>query len=308
MSFSGARSFVLLVLAALVINACTSSVRGSELASEYYNLGNAYYDLGNYDKAVLLFQKAISIDKENRKAFFNLALSLIAADRAGEAQGVLEDLLLQDPDNQSLRETLAFTYHIRGDSERAIEMYQGIIAAYPQSVKARYNLGMLFWELGNREAALEAFVVLSENNPEDLEALYNRGRLLLELDRSEEAVEVLERYLQSKPDRAEPYMLLGQGYRFLEIYDKSLNAYAEALIYDENLAEAWYYSALIQLTKIEDPERGLTALSEALDAGFDDEQLIAGLLGSEELLEREKVETLLEARSLLPETQAGDGQ
>jgi tetratricopeptide (TPR) repeat protein len=110
MGCSAAKLFLLVVVLTSALTACTTTVRGSELSLEYYNLGNAYYDLADYDKSIVFFQKAISIDGENRKAYFNLALAFIAAGRAAEAQGVLEDLILQDPDNQSLMEALAFAY------------------------------------------------------------------------------------------------------------------------------------------------------------------------------------------------------
>jgi tetratricopeptide (TPR) repeat protein len=284
----------------LIFSGCTSTIRGSELSLEYYNLGNAYYDLADYDKSILYYQKALSIDSENKKAYFNLAMALIGAGRPGEAQGVLEGLISQDPNNQNLLEALAFSYHAQGDNVRAIEIYRRILEATPANNKVRYNLGMLLWKEEQREAALDAFSTILENDPEDLDALYNRGELLLELGRIEEAAGVFEAYLQSQPDSADAYMHLADAYRIQERYDKALEAYAQALAYDEKRVEAWFSSAVIQLTKIEDPERGLTALSEALEGGFKNQEAIAELLADPQLLERDRVKDLLQRSGLLP--------
>jgi len=300
MSSTGVKTFFLLSATILVLSTCTTTIRGPELSLEYYNLGNAYYDLADYDKSILYYQKAISIDNENRKAYFNLALALIAAGRAVEAQGVLEDLIVQDPDNQSLMEALAFTYYVQEENEEAIEIYRRVLEVSPENNKARYNLGILLWKQEDREAALDAFSTILENDPEDLEALYHKGELLLQLDQPVEAAEVLEAYLQRQPDSADAFMHLGDAYRILERYDKALEAYAEALIYDEKRGDAWFYSAVIQLTRIEDPDRGLTALTEALETGFQDSERIAELLAAPELLERDKVTVLFQRRGLLP--------
>ncbi len=60
--------FIILGLSLSFIG-CTSTIKGSELAWEYYNLGNAYYELENYSKAVLFLQKAVDLDGEFRKAW-----------------------------------------------------------------------------------------------------------------------------------------------------------------------------------------------------------------------------------------------
>ena len=62
----------------------------------------------------------------------------------------------------------------------------------------------------------------------------------------------------------------------------------------------WFSSAVIQLTKIEDPDRGLTALTQALEGGFGNQEAIAELLADPELLERDRVEALLRQNGLLP--------
>jgi len=284
----------------LILSGCTSTIRGPELSLEYYNLGNAYYDLQDYDKSILYYRKAISIDGENKKARYNLAMAYIASGRAADAQGVLEQLIEQDPDNQSLQEALAFSLYSRGDTSGAIGVYRNILAKAPMNNQVRYNLGMLLWDGEELEAALDAFSVILENDPEDLEALYYRGELLLQLRRLDEAARVFEAYLQSRPDSADAYLHLADTYRAQERFDRALEAYGQVLVYDDTRVEAWFSSAAIRLTKIEDPDRGLTALSEALQGGFKDLDAIKEMLADPALLEPEKVKALLKRSGVLP--------
>ena len=113
--------------------------------------------------------------------------------------------------------------------------------------------------------------------------------------------EVFEAFLQRRPDNAAAYVHLADVYKIQERYDRALEAYSQALTFDESRADAWFSRAVIQLTKIEDPDRGMTALTEALDAGFNDQESISDLLSDSNLLERDKVESLLQQRGLLPE-------
>ncbi len=278
---------------------CASTVKSTDLASEYYNLGNAYYKLGNYTRAILFFQKAMTLDESLYKAGFNLSLALINDGRPGEAEEAVGKLLAMDPDNQSLLEVLAFAYHGQDKDEDAVAVYQQILDVSPEQVNARYNLAVLLWKLENADDALDEFVLVLEYSPDDLDTLFNLGQLLLEQEQAEEAVETLEQYLQLEPSDEEAYMYLGKGYRRLERYDKALAAYTNAITYDEKKAEAWFYSAQILLSKIEDPKRGLTALSQALDYGFKDKDAILALLELPELLDKIKVEALLQKKGLL---------
>ena len=125
---------------------CASTVKSTDLASEYYNLGNAYFEVGNYTRAILFFQKAITFDESLNKAGFNLSLALIKDGRPGEAEEVVGKLLVMDPDNQSLLEVLAFAYHGQDQDEKAIAVYQQILDVSPEQVDARYNLAVLLWK------------------------------------------------------------------------------------------------------------------------------------------------------------------
>ena len=293
--------FPLSLLLTLFLFSCAGTMSARELAREYYNLGNAYYELEEYGKAVDFLTKAFELDGDFRKAGFNLALALIKDDQPERAGMILKDLLKADPENQGILEVLAYAFHVQGKDEQAIEVYRQILSEIPEEKNARYNLGILFWEVGEKEDALKQFQKLMEISPEDFENLFNLGKLYLELDRPAEAVSILEQYLQEKPDDTGAYLLLAGAYRTLKQFDRSLEAYSSVLALDENLGEAWYYSAWILLTEIEDPNKGLTALVQALDYGYKDPEKLAALLESPRLLERAAVESLLEERGLLPE-------
>jgi tetratricopeptide (TPR) repeat protein len=284
----------------LVLAGCAGGWKSAELAREYYNLGNAYYDLGEYGRAADYLARAVELDKDFPKARFNLAMALVRDGRAGLGEEIFRDLLTGDPQNLTLAEGLAFSLYVQGRQEEAVRAYRDILSLEPGNSAARYNIGILFWQLEQREEALQEFLRLLESDPEDLAALFNTGKLLFELDRYEEAAGKVEEYLQAEPGDTDAYMLLAAIYEVGEKYDRALEAYDRALLFDETRAEAWFFSAQILLTEVEDPARGLDALEQALVLGYDDGERIKSLLDSPELLSRDKVEALFAERGLIP--------
>jgi tetratricopeptide (TPR) repeat protein len=289
-----------LLLLPPILLACAGAPRNAALAREYYNLGNAHLELKNFDRAASMYREAIRLDPKLQQAYFNLSLALSESGRAAEAVGILEGLLRKDPQNRELAGALAYAYHAAGQDEKAIAEYERIVEGSPQDTGALYNLAVLLGKAGRVEEAIPELKRLLEQNPQDLDALLLLGRMLAEAGRPEESAAALEQYVQERPEVAEAQALLGDDYRRLERYDRALDAYNAALALKANYAEPLFYSALIYLTRIEDPQAGLAALKQALDDGFADRARITQLYESPGLEEKDKVRQLLAERGLLP--------
>lgn len=293
---------MLLLLLPMFLSGCAGGSRVDNLAAEYYNLGNSYFNQEKYSQAAVFYERALELDVELHKARFNLSLSLIRLNRADEAEILLLKLLAEDPTNIRVFEMLAYNYHIQGRTEDAIELLEDILEKSPESVSARYNLGILLWDIDKKNMAVAAFTTLLDYAPDDSRTLFNLGRLFFELNKAEDAVSYLEEYLQTEPTDVSAFMLLARSHYVLKRYDKALEAYDLALSFEQDLAEAWFQRAVILLTEVEDPEQGLQSLSLALEAGFKDMEMIAGLLDFTNLLERNRVTDLLKSKNLVPDS------
>ena len=86
----------------------------------------------------------------------------------------------------------------------------------------------------------------------------------------------------------------------LQKYARELDAFDKIIAIDAKQADAWFGECRLLLTVVEDPARGLDALSKALEAGFHDQAAVKALLGSSELLDRDKVEGLLKDHNQFP--------
>jgi len=297
-----------ILAAAVLVAGCAGGIRGPQLAAEYYNLGNGYYRLGEYAKSAGFLRRALQLDPHSAPVRFNLALALVKSGQPAEARLLLEELREKDPDNVGLLEALAFVCQVEGDSLQAESLYRLILERSPVNTAARYNLAVLLEQAGRREEAVQELQIVLADDSEDHQVRFRAASLELALGRNEQAAESFLAYLQRQPDSVEAYLGLAEAYRVEERYDKALEAYEQALSYDEKRAEAWFYSALILLTRIDDPDRGLAALEQALACGFRDPQRVQMLLDSPRLLEAGEVRKILDRHGLLPKPEGEPAQ
>ncbi len=289
---------LLLLLFSFSLSGCVSATSREELAREYYNLGNAYFEIGEFKKAIGYYEKAYNYDSSLKSTSYNLALSYIKTNDLEAAIGTLKNLLEGDPENLKVLEALAYAYHLDGNDESAVTILDRILEISPENTDALNNKGIILWDSKDYAGAEENFRKILKYDPEDTDTKFNLGKLLIEAGQIEEGLSFLEDYAQARPDDWEVFMLLGHTYEKLEMYEKSLEAFNLATSIKKDTAEAWFESAKILLTKVEDPDKGLVHLKEALNLGFKDLDKLRGLLKSEDLMEKDKVKELLEEKGI----------
>ena len=280
--------------------ACVTSQGGKQIASDYYNIGNAFFDLGQYDKAIQYYQNALRADPGMVKADYNLALTLVRMKRNEEAVVILKRLVQSDPKNTTLMAALGWAYHQQGMDKEALGQYDAILALSPADQNALYNSGIILWKLARKDEALARFRKDLVIAPEDTDALFAAGSLLLSLDQITEAQDMLSRYVEKKPDDTDAWYLIAGGAERLQKYSRALEAYDKIIAVDAKQANAWFGEARLLLTVVEDPQRGLDALDKALSSGFKDKDAAKVLLASPLLLEKGQVEDAFKEHDLMP--------
>lgn len=294
--------------AALLLAACVTSQSGKQIASDYYNVGNAFFDLGQYEKAITYYQDALRVDPGMVKADYNLALTLVRMKRTDEAVTIFKRLLTSDQKNTTLLSALGWAYHQEGKDKEALDQYEAVLALSPADQNALYNSGIILWKLTKKDDALERFRKVLAVAPDDTDALFAAGSILLSLDQPKDSADMLSRYVEKKPDDLDAWYLIAAGAERLQKYSRALEAYDKLIAIDPRQANAWYGEARLLLTVVEDPQKGLEALDRALSTGFKDKEAVKALLASPQLLEKPKVEEAFKEHDLLPPAEQPKGQ
>ncbi|MBM3301877.1 MAG: tetratricopeptide repeat protein [Deltaproteobacteria bacterium] len=114
----------LLVIAWIVVSATTVVAQGiGSKAKEYFRAGYMASMAREWDSAVSLFTKAVELDPVNPEVYLQRAACFQMADRIDEAIADYEKTLALKPDYYLALEYLAKLYEIKGEYEKAVNLY-----------------------------------------------------------------------------------------------------------------------------------------------------------------------------------------
>jgi len=102
-------------------------------------LGQSYLAAGRFASAETSFRDSLSLNGDQPKAKFNMALAQIAEGRAGEAQAVLHGL-----DGQIPVADLGLALALSGDRQTAITLLSDLVRSGKSDARARQNLALAF--------------------------------------------------------------------------------------------------------------------------------------------------------------------
>lgn len=161
-----------------------------ESAEVYYNIGYIKTVKGEYAAAIEAFRKATKLDRYFAKAFEAMgraykalgktqesAASLKKAadiymgdEKEEQAEGILNEILEQNPDTINIYNTLGVLYRKRGEYQAALDQYLKALKIHPDQPKLYYNIGRLHVDLKDLEQAKTNFEKALSLDPEFKEA------------------------------------------------------------------------------------------------------------------------------------------
>jgi tetratricopeptide (TPR) repeat protein len=162
-----------------------------ENAEIYYNIGYIKTVKRDYAAAIEAFRKATKLDRYFAKAYEAMGRAYKALGRPEEstqsmkkaadiymgnekeeqAEGVLNEILEQNPDTINVYNTLGVLYRKRGDYLAALEQYEKALKIHPDQPKLYYNIGRLHVDLKDTDKAKENFRKALDLDPDFAEAI-----------------------------------------------------------------------------------------------------------------------------------------
>ncbi len=154
---------------------------------------------GRHREALPLFAEYLSERPDDADVWREYGLALIRSSRSGEAEAALARAAELSGDRRARLE-LARMARERGDTDRAVALYRGLLAGQPSDQALRLELARtLAW--GERyEEALEEYNALVAEVPENPVYRMEYGRTLYWAGRPEEAAEVLAELPEQSPE------------------------------------------------------------------------------------------------------------
>lgn len=297
-----ATTIIAVTALASVLGSCASGVSRTQLASDYYDIANAYYDAGKNDKAAEYYARAISLNPNLAQANFNLARIYITTGKIQDALAVLDQLLKKDPTNLMLHETHAYALAKEGKYKEALSEYNDVLDRNPYSLGALFNAALIEHSLKNTDRAYALMNRAHAVAPDNNDVLLKVGTYASEVGDNDEAIRDLEDYVAKQPDDLAALQLLAHLYDEQKYYDRALSTY-DIILKKKQTPDLLFQKARILLTAVQDAETGLTALEQALKAGFDNKDELKTLLSNKDLVGADTVKALIDQYTQSPDTQ-----
>ncbi len=169
-----------------------------ELFQAWNNLGLVLVKKRKWEEAEQCLKKASAARPGYVSPHMNLGLLAIQMRKPGEAERHLEKAMELDPQNYTIRSSLAWVLRKTGRRKQSEELYRSLIRLDPGRGEAFEGMGLL-----RREDPLEAlpwFSEAAERDPENWRFRLNLGTTLARLGRFEEALPHIRKAVSLRPD------------------------------------------------------------------------------------------------------------
>jgi len=210
-----------------------------QTGAELFELGNSEYDAGRYERALEMFDRAISSGLANEVVFNNKGTSLDAMGRFDEAINAYEEATRMNPSYE-------LAWHNLGNSYFIQEMYDESARAYSRAARTNASrkenwsgLAASYARLGMAKKAKDAVGHLDVFVDQDPSVLLLQADLYVDSGHLELARDKCMQYLAKHADDVQGHMRLGNIYHELGEYNSAIFSYSRASKLDPENKELW---------------------------------------------------------------------
>ncbi len=164
-----------------------------------FNMGVDALEIGNYLEAVLHFNRTLSVNPLNVRAYNNLGLALMGLGEEKTAEEVFRKGLVIEPGSIRCLNNLALLNIKRGEPARAVPFLERIVSEHPEDATAWTNLGVAEGRAGKPAAAETAYRRALQLSPQDYRIHFNLARTLEIEGRRVEAIYSYQAFLRLLP-------------------------------------------------------------------------------------------------------------
>lgn len=209
-------------LCAKAIDYATRFIDITDSAEGYVERGNLYIDLYELEKSVEDCKKAIELDADSYYAYNNLGCALLKLRRVDEAIVPLEQVIAMEPDRDHLPYlNLAECYVLKGEYEKAVQMYHEVIRLRPRATHLRKEIAIIYTRAKQYKKAIETYrqMLSEEKSSKDKLSLLDKMKKAMDNHLTDEDKRVQRIYC----DIADVYRQKGDIAKAEECYGKIMS-------------------------------------------------------------------------------------
>jgi tetratricopeptide (TPR) repeat protein len=227
-----------------IIDACTSAIKSKSLTSgnlalAYYYRANAWFGKKDYDKAIVDYTKAVSLDPKNDAAYYGLGISW---SKKGDYDKAITDysraISVNSRNEQAYSGRGAACYR-KGDYNKAIADYTQALSIDPMDDEVYVGRGLAWARKGDYDKAIADYTNAISLNPADIYGYYNRGNAWYRRGDYDKAIADYTEVINRRPTMAYAYYVRAISWYRKGDDDKALADYSNAIRFNPKSAEAY---------------------------------------------------------------------
>lgn len=213
-------------------------------AYKYYTQGIKLVEQFKYNEADEYLLKAVKEDTTFASAYYQLAFIDVHRGEMDEARQHIrkaeEHIERANPREQLYIQSLAAV--LRGEINRAGELYRQLTEAFPEDDHAHYLFGNYYYGMGNSVTkAIEEYETAIALNP-NKKLVYNMlGYAYEQIEKMDYAINAFKQYARLAPDEPNPYDSIGEVYLRKGRIDDAIKNFETALEKDPNFNTARFH-------------------------------------------------------------------
>jgi arylsulfatase A-like enzyme/Tfp pilus assembly protein PilF len=151
--------------------------------------------------------------------------ALFLHDQPGEAEGILENLVKEEPDNHLVHNLLGLTFQKQERWEKSIDAIQRALRLKPDDSYAHYLLAVSYYKSGKKAPAVEHAEIVLSHFERHFDALLFLANIYKEHEEYDKGIRYLEKALEIEPGSEDLKLLYANYLLMLKEYGKARREY-----------------------------------------------------------------------------------
>ena len=235
----------------------------------YCVLGDIYLSTGYFEDAITEYKMAIWLDPFNIAANRHLCRAYEEQGDYNKAIDIYNNLIAMAPNIPDLYSNLANIYYIKGEFDLAISNYQTAITLNPNpswtSIIAQ-TMGFVYQEnKSDPDAAISAYQTAYVLTPEDIDIYVNLGSAFYDKEDYDNALQIYRQALEFQPHNAKIHCNLGFLYWGKGDTEEAMKSYELAIKYNDQYDIAYNNLGVIYLDDLGRVKKSIELFRKAVE-------------------------------------------
>ena len=207
-------------------------------AEYFFELAEAYSKLGQLEKAIPMYEEALSRQPDYLPGLRSLWVALSGQGQFTRGMELIEKTLQTAPNDPVTLNHLGSGYLAQGLLDKAIQTLKTAVGLDPDQAEAHNNLGLALAQKQQLPEAIKAFQEAIRHEPNFAQAHHNLGLYRYQQGKVDSAIRSLMEALRLDADLTSAYINLGVALAHQSRIEESIAAFRKATQIDPSLVTA----------------------------------------------------------------------